>query len=80
MREKWAGRAMYDVADSAALPEFLRDDSTLRAEYASTVMQAATTAEEFFESVTISSRRITSGADVVSGLFRLLEAHKHARR
>ena len=80
MREEWAGRAMYDVADSAALPEFLRDDSTLRAEYASTVTQTSTTTEQFFESVTISSRRITSGAAVVPGLFRLLEAHKHARR
>lgn len=80
MREDWAGRAMYDVADSAALPEFVRDDPHLRAEYASTVLTSATSTEEFFESVTVSSRRVTSGAAVVPGLFRLLEAHKHARR
>jgi uncharacterized protein (DUF58 family) len=80
MREDWADRSMYDVADSAALPEFVRDDPHLRAEYASTVVRTATSTEEFFESVTVSSRRIASGAAVVPGLFRLLEAHKHARR
>jgi hypothetical protein len=43
-------------------------------------VQTATSTEEFFESVTVSSRRITSAASVVPGLFRLLVAHKHARR
>jgi uncharacterized protein (DUF58 family) len=80
MREEWSGTAMYDVADSAALPEFLRDDPALRAEFVSTMTQTAVKTEEFFESVSVSSRRITSGAGVVPGLFRLLEAHKHARR
>lgn len=80
MLEEWTRSAMYDVADSATLPEFLRDDSTLRAEYVSSITRTAQSAEEFFDSVTISSRRITSSAAVVPGLFRLLEAHKHARR
>lgn len=80
MRQEWTGSEMYDVADAARLPEFLRADETLRADFSSSIAQAAIRSEELFESLTISSRRITSEAAVVPGLFRLLEAHKHARR
>ena len=80
MRSEWIGSEMYDVADASRLPQYLRDDAQLRAEFSSTIAQAAIRSEELFESLTISSRRITSGAGVVPGLFRLLEAHKHARR
>jgi uncharacterized protein (DUF58 family) len=80
MREQWTASTMYDVADDAALPRFLRDDARLRAQYVSTIAQTAESTAEFFDSVSISSRRITSSEAVVPGLFRLLEAHKHARK
>ncbi len=80
MRVDWTGSEMYDVADSARLPEFVRDDETLRAAFSASIAQAAIRSEEIFESLTVSSRRITSVAGVVPGMFRLLEAHKHARR
>ncbi|MDJ0334723.1 DUF58 domain-containing protein [Salinibacterium sp. G-O1] len=80
MREEWTGSEMYDVADSARVPEFLRHDTALRAEFSASIADAAMRSEELFESLTVSSRRITSAAGVVPGLFRLLEAHKHARR
>ena len=80
MRSDWADHTMYDVADRARLPEFLRDDPALRAEFSASTVDAAVRSEELFESLTISSRRITSSAGVIPGLFRLLEAHKHARR
>ncbi|MBC7590768.1 MAG: DUF58 domain-containing protein [Salinibacterium sp.] len=80
MRSQWAKTEMYDVADSAGLPGFMRDDPALRAEFAKNIAETAVRSEEIFESLTISSRRITSAAGVVPGLFRLLEAHKHARR
>jgi uncharacterized protein (DUF58 family) len=80
MRSDWAGSGMYDVADSVQLPSFVREDAALRVAFGSTITAAAVTSEELFDSLTISSRRITSSAGVVPGLFRLLEAHKHARR
>lgn len=80
MREDWASGAMYDVADRAPLPSFVRDDPRLRATFAQAVAESASRSEELFESLGISSRRVTSAGGVIPGIFRLLEAHNHARR
>ena len=80
MREDWASGGMYDVADRAALPSFVREDARLRALFTQAVTDATSRSEELFESLGISSRRVTSAAGVIPGIFRLLEAHNHARR
>ena len=80
MREDWAHREMYDVADASGVPVFLRGNPRLRAAFERSVVATAETSDELFESLSISSRRVTSEDSVIPGIFRLLEAHKHARR
>ncbi|CAN5318798.1 DUF58 domain-containing protein [soil metagenome] len=80
MREDWADREMYDVADSSGVPTFLRENPRLRAAFQRSVVDTAQSTEELFESLSISSRRITSEDSVIPGIFRLLGAHRHARR
>ncbi|MCU1409913.1 MAG: hypothetical protein JWR04_620 [Rhodoglobus sp.] len=80
MREDWAKRDMYDVADSSGVPTFLRENPRLRAAFERSVIATAESTDELFESLSISSRRVTDEDSVVPGIFRLLEAHKHARR
>ena len=80
MREDWAARDMYDVADGGAVPAFLRESARLRAAFQRNVVATAERSDELLESLTISSKRLTSLDDVVPGIFRLLRAHRHARR
>lgn len=80
MREDWAKRDMYDVADSSGVPTFLRESPRLRAAFEQSVTAATASSDELFESLSISSKRLTDENSVVPGIFRLLEAHKHARR
>jgi len=80
MREDWARRDMYDVADSSGVPTFLRENPRLRAAFEQSVFATAESTDELFESLSISSKRVTDEDSVVPGIFRLLEAHKHARR
>lgn len=80
MREDWSRREMYDVADSSGVPTFLRENPRLRAAFEQSVTATAERSEELFESLSISSRRVTDQDSVIPGIFRLLEAHKHARR
>ena len=80
MREDWARRDMYDVADSSSVPSFLRENPRLRAAFERSVVATAERTDELFDGLSISSKRLTSLDSVIPGIFRLLEAHKHARR
>lgn len=80
VRESWSDRPMSDVEDASSLPEFVRQDKRVRAEFAAAVSERELRGQELFESLSISRQRITSEANVVSGFFHLLELHKHARR
>ena len=80
MREDWAKREMYDVADASGVPSFLRENRRLRAAFEQSVVATAQSSDELFESLSISSRRLTDENSVIPGIFKLLEAHKHARR
>ncbi len=80
MREDWARRDMYDVADSSGVPTFLRENPRLRVAFERSVVATAESTDELFDSLSISSKRITSQDSVIPGIFRLLETHKHARR
>ena len=80
MREDWAKREMYDVADASGVPSFLRENRRLRAAFEQSVVATAESSDDLFESLSISSRRLTDENSVIPGIFKLLEAHKHARR
>lgn len=80
MRPEWSGRGMYDVADSAVVPAFLRESPRLRRIFDEHVVATAQRSEQLFESLAISSRRITSLDSTIPGIFRLLQAHRYARR
>ncbi|MCU1544429.1 MAG: hypothetical protein JWM50_2294 [Microbacteriaceae bacterium] len=80
MREEWSGSGMHDVHDESVIPSFVRGDAALRAEFAAAVAESAARSEDVFDGFAVSSRRVGSEAEVVTGLFRLLEVHRHARR
>jgi len=80
MREDWAADPMHDVAVDATMPEFVRADKALRAEFTRSVAERAARSEDLFRSIGISSQRVSRSVDVVPSLFRLLRLHQHARR
>ena len=79
-RADWAAGDMYDVADGAELPRAIRSQRRLRAEFAESALARTAAADQMFDSLAISSGRVEAEADVIPGLFRLLEGHRHARR
>jgi uncharacterized protein (DUF58 family) len=80
MRESLVPQGMSDVESAVNLPSFVREDPALGAEFEASVARAATDAQDLFDSLAISSQRVTSEDEVVPGLFRLLELHKAGRR
>lgn len=80
MREDWAGSAMRDVGTDAALPEFLRANTKLRADFDASVVAREQSRAALFTRLAVSHGRVSSSDNVVQGLFRLLESHRHARR
>jgi len=80
MKPEWSSAGMHDVHDAASIPAFVRGDPALRAEFAAAVAESSARAEDVFDGFAVSSQRVSSEADVVPGLFRLLEVHRHARR
>ena len=79
-RADWTAGDMYDVADGAELPRAVRSQRHLRAEFAEAARARMAAADELFDSLGISSGRVEAEAEVVPGLFRLLEGHRHVRR
>jgi uncharacterized protein (DUF58 family) len=80
MRADWAGSPMRDVANDAALPEFLRSNTKLRADFEASVTSREQARAALFTRLAVSHGRVSSTDNVVQGLFRLLESHRHARR
>jgi uncharacterized protein (DUF58 family) len=80
MRDDWAGAGMRDVASGSALPEFLRSNPKLRAEFQAQTAVRADKRAALFRGLALSHGRVSSSENVVQGLFRLLELHRHARR
>ena len=80
MRASWSEQAMHDVEHAAALPSILRSDKRLRAEFEQAVRSRVETTGDVFDKLAISRGRVSRESDVVNGLFRLLEVHRHARR
>lgn len=79
MRESLANSVMADVESAVSLPSFVRENPALRAEFEASIAHTANDTQDLFDGLAISSTRVTSEADVVPGLFRLLELHKSGR-
>jgi hypothetical protein len=85
MSSTYASAGMRDVDTALDLPSFVRENPKLRAEFDASVRRRAAASEDLFESLSISSKRISSEAEVVPGFFHLMSLHKntgrrHARR
>lgn len=80
MRDDWTKSGMRDVATDAAIPEFLRSNPKLRADFEASVASREERRTALFTSLAVSHGRVSSSDTVVPGLFRLLESHRHARR
>ncbi|GAA4666008.1 DUF58 domain-containing protein [Frondihabitans cladoniiphilus] len=80
MRADERGHDVYDVQEVAALPAYVRNNSRLRGLFAETALQTVATTEHELRLLGITSHRIPSRAEVVPGLFALLEKHRRAER
>lgn len=75
-----ASHEFHDIDDIALLPHFVRADKKLKRAYESNETQQLSNNQRRLERLGIVGQRIVGDSDVVSGLFRLLERQKHARR
>ena len=78
--EKWQNDIMEEIDDRLAIPQFLRKSKKLEQEFLSSTKSQH---EQFMASANrlgISSERIAGEEDVVSGIFKLLERQRSARR
>lgn len=75
-----ASHEFHDIDDIALLPHFVRADKKLKKAYESNETQQLSDNQRRLERLGIVGQRIVGDSDVVSGLFRLLERQKHARR
>lgn len=80
MAPELVGAGMRDVESAVALPEFVRRDPRLRAEFEASTRAATERTTAALQRLDIASVRVTAAAEVIPALLRLLEAHRHARR
>jgi uncharacterized protein (DUF58 family) len=74
------GPAMYDVADDSLIPDFVRNNRRLAADFDRAAADRAERIERSLEVLGISHTRLTSEATVVPGLLAMLQRRAHARR
>ncbi|MBC7723636.1 MAG: DUF58 domain-containing protein [Burkholderiaceae bacterium] len=75
-----ASATVFEVADGARLPAFLRSSHGLAHEYAERVAADARAIGDLFDRLGITTTRIEREADVVPAVLRLLVEHRRARR
>ena len=71
---------VYDVREHATLPAWLRENATLRAEFDRSVASRTHDTVGVLDALGVTSQRLASLAEVVPGLFSLLERQRRARR
>jgi uncharacterized protein (DUF58 family) len=71
---------VYDVQEIAALPAYVRSNRRLGALFDSVAEENALATENELRLLGVTSHRIPSQAEVVPGLFALLEKHRRAER
>lgn len=71
---------MFDVESSKTLPVFIRGNKQLQAEFAAATTKRRQEAKRMLDRLNIASERITAEADVMRGIFALLERQRRAKR
>ncbi len=74
------GPAMYDVADDSLIPDFVRNNRSLLADFDRAAADRAERIGRALEVLGISHTRLTSESTVVTGLLAMLQRRAHARR
>jgi uncharacterized protein (DUF58 family) len=80
MGEGAAKAPVYDVQEVAALPAYIRSNRALRGLFEQAAGQTVVDSERELRLLGVTSHRIASQADVVPGLFALLEKQRRAQR
>ncbi|BDZ51007.1 hypothetical protein GCM10025867_32480 [Frondihabitans sucicola] len=80
MRQEGSRGPVYDVQEVAALPAYVRSNRALRGLFEEAAVQTVVDSERELRLLGITSHRIGSQADVVPGLFALLEKQRRAER
>ena len=70
----------YDVEAGTALPDWLRGDATLQAQYADLLAQQHTSLRAGLDSLGVVHEPVHDEASATTAVFRLLQRHRHARR
>lgn len=74
------GDDMFDVDTGRQWPVFLRRNKQLQAEFATAIQQRRQHTKRMLDRLRIASERITGEADVLRGIFALLERQRYAKR
>ena len=74
------GKAMYDVADESFIPDFVRNNRSLLADFDRAAGDRASRIGRALEVLRISHTRLISEATVVTSLLAMLQRRAHARR
>jgi hypothetical protein len=74
------GKSMYDVADESLIPDFVRNNRALLADFDRAAADRAERIGRALEVLGISHARLTAGSGVVTGLLSMLQRRAHARR
>ena len=80
MREDSSRGSVFDVQEVAALPAYVRSNRALRGLFEQAAVQTVVDSESELRNLGVTSHRIGSQADVVPGLFALLEKQRRAER
>ena len=70
----------YDVAGESVVPAFMMGNKKITQEFNDSLVQHVAETEKQLGRLRISSHRVTGEADAVTGLFKLLEKQRYARR
>ncbi|TYL51418.1 DUF58 domain-containing protein [Nocardioides sp. BGMRC 2183] len=71
---------LYDIDAGVEVPEWLRHDRRLRAQYASLVQHEESGMRRRLDQLGVVHERVRDTESAISAVFRLLERHRHARR
>ncbi|MBC7764521.1 DUF58 domain-containing protein [Microbacteriaceae bacterium] len=78
--EQLKGKELYDIGDNTQIPAFLLGHKKVIEEFIVVSQQQTTENQKQLGRLRISSQRVVGEADAVTGLFKLLEKQRYARR
>ncbi|MGB4758571.1 MAG: DUF58 domain-containing protein [Candidatus Saccharimonadales bacterium] len=71
---------VFDVESGHSLPPFVRSNKQLKTEFAAAAAARHADTKHMLDRLNIASERITAEADVLRGIYTLLERQRHAKR